>query len=108
MAAMSSIPNLSPNEASARVLSGAVLLDVRELDEWQSGHVVGAVHVPLGELASRASELPRDHEIVVMCLSGGRSQVACEMLARSGFGPVANVSGGITAWVRAGLPTARG
>ena len=108
MAGVASVPNLSPTEANAHVKAGALLLDVRELDEWQAGHVSGAMHLPLGELATRIAELPRDREIVVMCLSGGRSQVACGILERSGFASVANLSGGITAWVRDGFPTMRG
>ena len=107
MATVTGVANLSPLEAHARVVAGALLLDVREHDEWRSGHVMGAVHMPLGDLVRRAAELPRDKEIVVMCLSGGRSQVACTLLARSGFGLIANLSGGITAWMRAGLPVSR-
>jgi rhodanese-related sulfurtransferase len=107
MSPTATVANLDPTKVRARVEGGALLLDVRELDEWQSGHVFGAMHLPLGELTKRAVELPREREIVVMCLSGGRSQVACEILARAGFGAVANATGGITAWVRAGLPTAR-
>ena len=108
MAAVSPIADLSPIDANTRVQAGALLLDVRELNEWQAGHVSGAMHLPLGELATRIAELPRDREIVVMCLSGGRSQVASGILARSGFASVANLSGGITAWVRDGFPTMRG
>ena len=102
------MPNLSPTVANAHVNPGALLLDMRELDEWQSGHVSGAVHLPLGDLATRIAELAHDREIVVMCLGGRRSQVASGMLARAGFGLVSNLDGGNTAWVRDGLPAVRG
>ena len=52
------------------------LLDVREDDEWAAGHIAGAQHIPLGQLATRLAELPRDRAIVSVCRTGGRSEAA--------------------------------
>jgi rhodanese-related sulfurtransferase len=80
---------------------GALLLDVREDDEWEAGHAQGAVHVPLGSLDPRAFEA--DVTVVAVCRSGNRSGKAAEVLARSGI-DVVNMAGGMTAWAAAGLP----
>ena len=81
----------------------AVLLDVREQDEWDAGHAPGAVHIPLGELPSRLGELP-DTDVgilAVACRSGGRSSRAVAWLSQQGF-DVANLDGGMLAWEGAG------
>ncbi|MEG0268370.1 MAG: rhodanese-like domain-containing protein [Carnobacterium sp.] len=73
------------------------LVDVRELDEWNNGHVEGAIHVPLSEFPAAINQLKKDKEYFVMCHSGGRSSKACQYLAQEGF-TVTNVMGGISAW----------
>ena len=73
------------------------VLDVREPDEWASGHIPGAKHIPLGELETRHGELDKKSETVVVCRSGGRSSVACEFLSGMGYN-VINMPGGMTAW----------
>ena|SRR5687767_11747169 len=99
--------DLTPTEAHARGRAGALLLDVRETDEWQSGHAAGAKHIPLGQLRSQLSGLPRDREIVTICRSGNRSSRAAAELRRAGFADVRNMAGGMMAWARAGLPIQR-
>lgn len=94
---------VGPTEARDAMERGAVLLDVREPHEWRSGHAPKARHIPLGELSSRAGELPRNREILVVCRSGSRSARAAKMLSAR-RGDVANVKGGMAAWARAGLP----
>ncbi|GAA3601959.1 rhodanese-like domain-containing protein [Marihabitans asiaticum] len=80
----------------------AVMLDVREPDEWTAGHAPGAVHIPLGELSTRTEELPSvDGGLPVVCRSGGRSGRAVEWLRGNGF-EVRNVAGGMQAWQGAG------
>lgn len=79
------------------------LLDVREDDEWTAGHIDGAQHIPLGELAARLDELPKDRIIVAVCRSGGRSDAAVGGLRRLGF-KAENLEGGVNAWDRAKLP----
>ncbi len=71
--------------ARALVANGATLLDVRSAGEWAGGHLEGARHVPVGELAGRLTELPRDRPVVVYCASGFRSARAAALLAEAGF-----------------------
>jgi rhodanese-related sulfurtransferase len=87
--------------------AGAVVLDVREPSEWAEGHVPGATLIPLGELARRASELPHDGTIVVICLSGNRSAQGRDILLAAGY-EATSVDGGMTAWRAAGLPVEAG
>lgn len=96
--------DLDVRAAAALVESGdALLLDVREHDEWRAGHAPQAVHIPLGELAQRFKELPRGQRIVAVCRSGGRSARATESLRGAGLN-VDNVGGGMKAWEKEGLP----
>ncbi|MDX8406921.1 MAG: rhodanese-like domain-containing protein [Mariprofundaceae bacterium] len=85
-----------------------VLLDVRSAGEWAAGHAPDALHIPLGEVSSRKHEIPADRPVVVVCASGNRSAVAATSLARQGFKPVYNFSGGMGAWQSAGLPVRSG
>ena len=80
---------------------GAVVVDVRESFEWRAGHIDGAHHIPLGELANRLHELPRDAEIVLYCASGARSSRALDILRDAGFARAKHLKGGYVAWVRA-------
>ena len=82
----------------------ALLLDVREAQELREAAVPGALHIPLGQLNSKGSTLPRDRDILVLCRSGNRSALATEMLNKNGFDRAANVTGGIIAWHQAKLP----
>lgn len=90
---------------AAKLVKGgdAVLLDVREHDEWREGHAPDAVHIPLGELAQRFTELPTGRRIVAVCRSGNRSSRATESLRRAGL-QVENLEGGMKAWQKVGLP----
>lgn len=76
------------------------LLDVRQPGEYEQGHLPGAVLLPLGELAQRASELDADDHIIVYCRSGVRSRSAAQLLKANGFDKVYNLSGGILSWKR--------
>ncbi len=101
-------PEISVQEAVAKQKSGAFILDVREPSEWNDAHIAGATLIPLGELASRVSELPRDKEIVVVCRSGNRSAKARDLLLNSGFSQVTSMAGGLNQWKAAGYPTVSG
>lgn len=98
---------ITVDEAAERTgtLGSWVLLDVREADEWQSGHVPGAVHLPLFRLADGVPLPPeaRGRGLVVICRSGNRSRRAAEILSGNGVEAV-DVIGGMRAWARAGLP----
>ena len=88
---------------AAEVPDGAFLLDVREDDEWAAGHVPGAIHIPLGELGARYTELGRDRPLFVICRSGNRSAHAAHALAGAGW-DARNVSDGMHGWQAAGRP----
>lgn len=87
----------------------ACILDVREPEEFKSGHLLDAKSIPLVKLRDRIGELERyrDKPIVVACRSGQRSATACALLGKEGFAQVYNLSGGVTAWQKAGLPLER-
>jgi rhodanese-related sulfurtransferase len=94
-------------EASRRQAAGALLVDVRQPDEWNAGHAPKARLIPLGSLNSRLAEVPRDQEVLLICRSGSRSGSAQRHLQQLGYDQVVNVSGGMTAWASAGLPVQR-
>ena len=87
---------------------GALIIDVREANEYAQIRAKGAVLLPVGRLNNRVKDLPRDREILLMCRTGGRSANATQFLAANGFENVTNVSGGVMAWYNAGLPTSSG
>jgi rhodanese-related sulfurtransferase len=91
------------HEASRRQAAGALLVDVREPEEWQQGHAPKAKLIPLGSLGNRLDEVPRDREVLLVCRSGNRSGTAQRELLRLGYKRVFNVSGGMNAWTGAGL-----
>jgi len=91
-----------PEDVSKR-RSELHLLDVREQDEWDAGHIEGAQHIPLGQLAARLAEVPKEQVVLAVCRSGSRSDRAAKGLRLSGF-EAENLDGGVTAWSRAGLP----
>jgi len=96
-------PQVSARAAKGLVDSGALLLDVREPDEWDGEHAPGAVLVPMARVKERRGELPGDRRIVVVCRSGGRSAAVTQSLRAWGFDAV-NLAGGMCAWATAGLP----
>jgi rhodanese-related sulfurtransferase len=83
-----------------------IVLDVREPEEYEQGHVPGAINLPQADLASRVDELPRDRPLALICRSGARSLRAAQFLRQVGFEQVANVQGGTEAWRAAGKPLA--
>jgi rhodanese-related sulfurtransferase len=100
---VSAIEEVDPATANALVDDGALLLDVRNPDEWAVGHAPAALTLPLPDLAARFTELPVDRRIAVICRSGARSARATEALVGAGYDAV-NVAGGMQAWAAAGLP----
>ncbi len=92
-------------DAFARAGRGElVMLDVRGAEEYASGHVPGARHVPLGELPDRANELPRDRPVALFCGGGTRSRIGVSVLRRAGFTQLLDQGGGFPAHAAAGLP----
>lgn len=97
------IEEIDPDAAHALAEGGAVLLDVRNPDEWIAGHAPAATLIPLGDLEARHTELPADRRIVVVCRSGSRSAQATQALVGAGYDAV-NLAGGMKAWAAVGLP----
>ncbi len=87
--------------------TGGTVLDVREPQEYASGRVPGAMHIPMGQLASRLHELDRDAPVFVVCASGNRSKSMAQLLAAQDF-DAATVRGGTNAWIASGRPVERG
>lgn len=94
---------VSRAEARAMLDDGAQLIDVRAEHEWAAGHVGGATHLPLPELASRVGELDKDRPVVVYCRGGNRSSMATAALAEAGY-DAAKLSEGIVGWAGEDLP----
>jgi rhodanese-related sulfurtransferase len=99
---------VSVQQASAMNDAGAFLLDVRQPQEWQAGHIAGATLVPLGELPARLAEVPRGRQVVVVCHSGNRSAKGRDVLLAAGYPSVTSMAGGMTAWTAAGFPMTTG
>jgi rhodanese-related sulfurtransferase len=88
--------------------AGAFVLDVREPVEWEEYHVPGSTLVPLGELAIRLAEVPRDRDVLVVCRSGNRSATGRDILLAAGHPSVTSLAGGLRDWRDAGHPTVTG
>jgi rhodanese-related sulfurtransferase len=99
---------ISVGEAVRRRDAGAFMLDVRQPEEWVQAHIPGSTLIPLGELAARVREVPRDRDIVVVCRSGNRSQEGRDILRKAGRTRVASMAGGLLGWAAAGHPTVSG
>ena len=105
---LETVPQMTPREARDRLARGAItVLDVRTQAEWDEGHIVGARLVPLGHLAARVAQLPRDRPIVVHCQGGGRSSMAASVLLAGGVKDVVNLAGGMGAWRGEGFDVER-
>jgi rhodanese-related sulfurtransferase len=107
--AVAALPaEVSVAEALALRESGAFILDVRQPEEWDAVHIPDATLIPLGELASRVNEVPRDQQVVVVCRSGNRSAQGRDILLGAGFPSVTSMAGGMNDWAASGYPTATG
>ncbi len=84
--------------------NGAVVVDVREANEYVEGHVPGATFAPMSRIALHLADIPRDEDVYVICRSGNRSQEGRDILLAAGLTQVASVNGGSKAWRDAGLP----
>ena len=112
--ARAAVEQVSPKDTATEKASGAaVLVDVREPEEWQHGHIDGSVPAPRGLLEFFAdptsprhkSDLDPDRRVVVVCASGARASLAARTLQTLGYENVAVLEGGLNAWKEAGLPT---
>lgn len=94
---------ITPVAAAELVHAGAVIIDVREEDEWAAGHAPDARLIPVSQVAARADEIGTDRPAVIVCRTGGRSNAVAQLLNSQGINAV-NLSGGMRAWDEAGLP----
>ena len=106
--AKKNIKEISPQDAAAKSQSGnAVIVDVREKDEWDEEHIPDAVHLSRGTIELDIEEKIPDlsQTIITHCGGGGRSALAAESLQKIGYKNVRSMAGGFKAWKAAGLPT---
>ena len=103
------LPQMPVDELKARIDEGAnpQIVDVRQVGEYREGHVVGAIHLPLGSIGTELARLDPERPTVVMCGSGYRSSAGASLLGRERFRELYNVVGGIAAWMSAGYPVER-
>ena len=99
--------SVSPTESTQMInRDDALIIDVRESNEYSTGHIINSVHIPLSSLKSRVKELEKHktQKVILACRSGHRSSQACATLKKEGFEQVFNLSGGVMAWESANLP----
>lgn len=102
---------ISVAEAAEMQEAGAIVIDVRRDDEWESGHVKGALHIPVDDLLAQAeTTLPTGKSLLFICAMGARSGLACEMVSALGFdsGILFNIEEGTPTWIQNDLPTEYG
>ena len=106
--AKKNITEIAPTDAAAKAKSGdAVIVDVREKDEFEGNHIPDATHLSRGMLELEIEDKfpDRNTEIICHCGGGGRSALAAEALQKMGYKNVRSMAGGLKAWKAAGLPT---
>ena len=102
---LGTVPQVTVQDLQASLEHRAVtLLDVRNNNEWGSGRIAGAQHITLGYLPDHLAEIPRDKPIVLQCEGGSRSAIGASVLKAHGIDNVINLTGGMGAWRKAGLP----
>ena len=97
-----SVREITIDELKIALSNGSEVIDVRESDEYESGHVPNAKHVPLGTVPNNMDLFRSDADVYVVCHSGGRSMRACEFLHDQGITHVVNVIGGTAGWIALG------
>ena len=87
-----------------------VVVDVRRDDEWVTGHVTSAIHIPIDDLADRISQIPQDKKVLFICAAGVRSGLACEVASSMGYNTenLYNIEDGTPVWIAEGHPTSHG
>jgi len=105
------IPALDPLYADIRrrdPLRPALLVDIRERDEFMAVRVEDCLFIPMSQLGVRLDEIPKDRPVMLICATGNRSTNATGYLLQNGWEDVGSVAGGIEGWQRLGLPVKRG
>lgn len=104
VAPLSAIEQLAPEQVAGYIANGATVVDVRGAAEYRSGHIDGALNIPLARLDESLSTLPTDRGLLVHCQAGARSAIAVSVLQRAGFRNAINLKGGFTAYAAQGKP----
>ncbi len=105
---LSTVQNISATDLANMMSNDNIaLIDVRATSEYQAGRIAGAQHLHLGYLPDNLDKIPQDKTVVLQCAGGDRSGTACSLLAKHGFKNTMNLTGGIDAWMKAGLPMER-
>ena len=94
-------------EATRLMNSGAIVLDVRNPDEFARGHVVGSRNIPMADIDKRAGELPAGKALIVVCANGSSAARAAGSLRKAGRAEVFCMDGGLASWQQAGLPVVK-
>jgi rhodanese-related sulfurtransferase len=108
--AKKNVTEISPTDAAAKSRSGdAVIVDVREKDEWEQEHIPDAIHLSRGTIELEVEEKFPDQNTTIICHcgGGGRSALAAESLQKMGYKNVRSMAGGLKAWKAIGLPTTK-
>lgn len=84
-----------------------LLVDVREIDEYEAGRIPGAINLPLSQFQMRTGEIDSEKTVILVCASGGRSGLAAEYLATIGYDDLYNLVDGTMGWMMRGLPLER-
>jgi rhodanese-related sulfurtransferase len=100
---MIEVPTIEVAQVPDPIPQGVTVLDVREPVEWHYGRIDGAVHIPMTEIPDRATELPVDEQVLVVCKVGSRSAQVTAFLREKGFEAI-NLAGGMIDWAEAGRP----
>lgn len=100
---------IGTDEAKRMIDQGTRVIDVRQLDEWQSGHIAQATLVPINSIYSfghalKELHLPEDEEVIFVCRSGQRSASACEIALVAGLKKVYNLANGMNGWINRNYP----
>ena len=103
-----SVREITIDELKNALTTGAIVIDVREKDEYESGHIPLAKHVALGLVPDNLEVFRSDADVLVVCQAGSRSMRACEFLHDQGITNVVNVIGGTSGWIALGNPVTTG
>jgi rhodanese-related sulfurtransferase len=100
---MPMVPEVDVRDLPDPLPEDLTLLDVREADEWDQGHIEGSVHIPMMSVPAELASIPGDGRVLVVCAVGARSARVAAFLQQQGIDAV-NLAGGLVAWARAGRP----
>jgi rhodanese-related sulfurtransferase len=104
------VKSIAPQELSAlrATAKPPLVLDVRSPEEYEAGHIPGALHIPFDQVAKRVSEIEAPNGVAVYCKVGPRARKGEQALIAAGYTSVFHLQGGFDAWEAAGLPVERG